>query len=86
MSGQCLSADVPGLRDSVKHEYSGMLYPYGDIDELARLICLVLADASLRERLSMNAIEWARRFTWDAAAQQMLELCADVIQQRRQKK
>jgi len=81
-----ISADVPGLRDSVKHEYSGMLYPYGDIDELARLICLVLADASLRERLSMNAIEWARRFTWDAAAQQMLELCADVIQQRRQKK
>ncbi len=59
-----IASNVPGLRDAVKDRETGILYPYGDIDELASLIELLLADKVLRDRLRENAIAWARTFDW----------------------
>lgn len=69
-----IASDVPGLRDAVRDNETGLLYPYGDIDRLSNTILALLKDAQLRERLAGNALRWANTFTWDAAADQTLEL------------
>lgn len=74
-----ISADVPGLRDSVSNGVSGVLYPYGNIEQLADTITRVLTDAELRMRLSEGAVHWASSFTWDRSAQEMLSLCERTI-------
>jgi len=74
-----VSADVPGLRDSVMNGVSGILYPYGDVDALAKTVVTILSDDEFRIKLSTNAIEWAARFTWDNSAEEMLKLCESVV-------
>ena len=74
-----LSADVPGLRDSVSNGVSGLLYPYGNIEHLAGSITRILTDTNLRDMLSEGAVHWASSFTWDRSAEQMLELCEQTI-------
>lgn len=74
-----ISADVPGLRDSVKSGVSGLLYPYADIDCLANNMYQVLTDYDLRARLSEGAVHWASSFTWDRSAEKMLALCEHTV-------
>lgn len=76
-----ISADVPGLRDSVRDGYSGMLYPYGNVESLARLIERVLVDVELRERLSDGAVKWASTFTWERSAREMTDICKKTIEE-----
>ncbi len=74
-----ISANVPGLRDSVKDGESGLLYEYGNIDELARKIDTVLSDEELLGKLSEGAVAWAKEFSWDKSADMMLEVIEKTI-------
>lgn len=74
-----ISANVPGLRDSVKEGFSGLLYPYGDINSLANKIIQIIKDDKLKEKLSQGAIEWSKNFTWDKSAEQMLEIIQKIV-------
>jgi glycosyltransferase involved in cell wall biosynthesis len=78
-----ISANVPGLRDSMSEGKNGLLYEYGDIDGLSSAIVKVLKDNGLREKLSYGAVAWARTFDWDDSATKMIELCEKVIAQRK---
>ena len=69
-----LASNVAGLRDAVRDGSTGLLYDYGDIDQLAKKILLLLKDTALRDRLVAGAEEYVRSFTWEAAAQKTLEL------------
>jgi glycosyltransferase involved in cell wall biosynthesis len=69
-----IAANSPGLRDSVKDGYNGLLYPYGDIDALASRIGKLLRDRALLAEMKGHAIEWARRFDWETSAQGIAEL------------
>jgi glycosyltransferase involved in cell wall biosynthesis len=73
-----IASDVPGLRDAVQDGKTGLLYRYGDINDLAGKIRLLLLDAELRARLSSGALAWAALFSWDEAARRTIE----VLQQR----
>jgi len=73
-----VAANTPGLRDSVKDQYSGLLYEYGDIGQLAESIKLLLTDSSRRQKLEEGAVQWAARFNWDNAAERFLDLCIKV--------
>lgn len=74
-----ISANVPGLRDSVKEGVSGLLYEYGNIADLASKILLVLKDKELFEQLSLGAIEWAKNFSWDKSAERMMDLITKIL-------
>lgn len=74
-----IAADAPGLRDSVNNNHSGLLYQYGNIDELAEKIILMLTDHELRRRLESGGLEWAARFDWDRSAREFLKLCQEVV-------
>lgn len=73
-----VASDVPGLRDSVIDEKTGLLYEYGNIEQLAQKILLLLRDDHLRQRLAAGALEWARSFDWERSADAMEELLERV--------
>ncbi len=75
-----ISADSPGLRDSVKVGESGYLYKYGDTQELSQIILRVLQNNDERIKLSEGALQWAKNFSWDKSAQQMLDYIKFVIE------
>lgn len=78
--GTCvIASNVPGLRDSVVDGETGLLYEYGNVEELAEKTSLVLRDASLRQRLSEGAVRWASKFSWDTAAKETLEVLQKAV-------
>jgi glycosyltransferase involved in cell wall biosynthesis len=71
-----VASDIVGHRDAVVHGQTGLL---ADGEEgLAAAITRVLGDHALRARLSAGALAHARRFTWEAAAQETLEVVAEA--------
>jgi glycosyltransferase involved in cell wall biosynthesis len=61
---------VPGLSDAIKNKKSGFLCK--DKKEFVEKLNLLLTDHKLRNTMSVNAREWAEKFSWDKAAQQSL--------------
>lgn len=75
-----IASDVPGLRDAVRREETGLLFPYGDVDALTASMERLLGDERLREGFSRAAIEWAGRFTWERSAEETLAWLESVIE------
>jgi glycosyltransferase involved in cell wall biosynthesis len=71
--------DVPGVRDAVVHERTGLLVPYGNFDMLGEISAKVLADGQTRYNLSENALEWSRKFTWESCADRTLEVMQSAV-------
>ena len=66
--------DVPGLRDSIRNGETGLLVANGNIHKLAESIVRVLKDEKLREKLSKNALNWSKNFSWDKSSERFLEI------------
>lgn len=64
----CVAYDVAGLRDAVRNVETGLLAKAGSVEDLAEKIVLVLIDDLLRSKLSKNALEYSRTFSWDRSA------------------
>jgi len=75
-----ISANVPGLKDSVSEGLSGLLYKYGNINQLSSLLESILTDKELRNNLSEGSVQWATQFSWDNSANLMLDRCKEVIE------
>jgi glycosyltransferase involved in cell wall biosynthesis len=69
-----IASNVQGLRDAVKDSQTGLLYTYGNVNDLSSKIRTLLSDHQLRERLTRGAIEWAKEFDWEIAANRTIEL------------
>lgn len=78
-----ISANSPGLRDSVSNGESGLLYEYGNVEELAEKLRMILTDAVLSQKLRQGAISWAKKFNWENSAMLMIERCKDVIAKKK---
>ena len=63
-----VASDSPGLRESVVHERTGLLYPHGDVAALADALWRLAAAPAEVRRLGDGAFDFARGFTWDRAA------------------
>jgi glycosyltransferase involved in cell wall biosynthesis len=74
-----VASDVPGLRDAVIDGETGLLYEYGNVEQLAEKILLLLRDQNLRSRLSSAAVKYAQSLTWDNSAKIMLEVIDRVL-------
>jgi glycosyltransferase involved in cell wall biosynthesis len=77
-----VASDVPGLRDAVLDEKTGLLYEYGNVEQLAQKILLLLRDQQLRRRLSEEAIRWAQSFRWEGSATKMLQVLERAVAER----
>lgn len=76
-----VAADVPGLRDSVVHERTGLLYPYGDTTAMTAAIHSLLANNERRRLMGEEALAWAAEFTWERSAQKAVEIIDRAITQ-----
>lgn len=74
-----IASDVPGLRDSVRHEGTGYLVEYGDVKGFAERIHLIIRDKELREGLATNAREWAGNFSWSKSSEAFLRALMEKI-------
>lgn len=63
-----VASDSPGLRESVIHEQTGLLYPHADIEKLADALGRLAADRAEVERLGTGALAFAQGFTWERSA------------------
>lgn len=54
-----VSSDAGGLKEAVRHEDNGLLFPAGNADKLAESLALLLEDDPYRRRLGRNARKWA---------------------------
>lgn len=77
-----VASNVPGLRDAVKDNETGLLYPYGDIAALSERILRLLEHPEDRLRLSAKAIEWAKSFDWENAAVKTLAFLDSSLARR----
>lgn len=63
-----VASDAPGLRESVRHDRTGLLHPHGDVAALAAALRRLATNRAEVERLGAGALAFARGFTWDRAA------------------
>lgn len=62
-----VASDVPGLRDAIDNDRTGLLVPAGDVESLAEALTRLLSDPQLRQRLGREARVFAELHTWDHA-------------------
>ncbi|MBN2031018.1 glycosyltransferase family 4 protein [bacterium] len=74
-----VAADSQGLRDSVIDGETGFLYPWGDIDRLADRIVQIISNKKLRQKLERGAENWAKKFSWDESASEMMSIIEHVV-------
>ncbi|MBO8161808.1 MAG: glycosyltransferase family 4 protein [Thermosipho sp. (in: Bacteria)] len=71
--------DVPGLRDSIRNEYSGLLVGNGDVDSLANEVMKLIENPKIRIKFSHNTKLWAERFSWEKSAERFERVLKSVV-------
>lgn len=66
-----VASDSPGLRESVRDGETGFLVPHRDVERWSAAMDRLVRDDALRARCGRAAIEYARRFTWEATAREV---------------
>ena len=61
--------NVPGLRDSIIDDETGLLAPFPNENAFAEDIVRLLTDDDTWTRLSQNARKWASRHSWEESAE-----------------
>jgi glycosyltransferase involved in cell wall biosynthesis len=74
-----IASDSPGLRESVLHGRTGVLYPHGDVGALADAMERLARDPSLVARYGAEARRFAEGFTWENAADRTEAHLAEVV-------
>lgn len=70
-----VATNVPGIRDVVRHDFTGLLVPPGSPADLARAIDAIVSSPALRRRLVESARREVReRFSWDVVLPRYHEL------------
>jgi len=78
-----IASDVPGLRDSVLPGKSGLLFEYGNIQNLASALIQILSDQNLRNKLIQGGLEWAKKFSWEKTADKSSEIIDSIVNQKK---
>ncbi len=69
-----IASDVPGLRDAVLQNETGVLVPHGDLERLSTAITAVLSSDTERQRLAAGARAWALQFSWERSSKHVMDL------------
>jgi glycosyltransferase involved in cell wall biosynthesis len=71
----CVLFDCQGFREYAKNEANALIVPVGDQQALLTAVIRLINDCSLREKLSVNALNTAKHFRWQKSA----ELFEDAV-------
>jgi glycosyltransferase involved in cell wall biosynthesis len=73
MGTPAVGYDVHGLRDSIRDGKTGLLCEPNP-EAMAEKAVELLLDDDQREKLSKNALVWAREFSWERSAEYMMDI------------
>lgn len=62
-----IASDIPGCRDLIRQDHTGLLFKQDDVDELCRTISNLITDDDLRSYLATNAKKMVEN-NWSASA------------------
>jgi glycosyltransferase involved in cell wall biosynthesis len=65
--------DIVGHKDSIRHGETGLLVDRTP-QAMAQAALRVAMDSGLRDRLSYNALEWSKQFSWDKTASEFMDI------------
>lgn len=74
-----VAANVPGLRDSVVDGETGLLYEFGNIDDLISKMRVFLDSIEVRNAFRERALAWAAKFDWEVATDETLAIIRRTI-------
>ncbi len=77
-----VASNVPGLKDSVIEGETGLLFEYGNVQQLSGCMSKILTDTEYREKLIRGGLSWAKSFSWDETAAKTLELMGNIVEER----
>lgn len=80
-----IAADVPGLRETVCHEKTGRLYPFGNTARLTDHIVELLKASAIRTRMGIAARRWASGRSWEHTADHAEAIFSQILQKSRTK-
>jgi len=63
-----IASDSPGLRESVRHQVTGLLVPHGEVGAIADALQKMIEHEDARTEYGRAAIEFASEFTWERTA------------------
>jgi glycosyltransferase involved in cell wall biosynthesis len=69
--------DIPGLRDSIKDGYNGLLCNPSP-EAMAEKMMLLKDDSGLRKELSENSLKWAKNFDWGKSTEEFMNILKEV--------
>lgn len=73
-------SNVTGLCDSVINGFTGLVISKDPTpEELANAMILLIEDSKLRRRLSENAVEWAKQFSWEKSCDEFCKILEKVV-------
>ncbi len=78
-----VASNVAGLRESVRHNETGLLFDYGDEKALAGNIVELVQNEGLRTKMALAGLKWASLHTWEASAHEFAILLQKVVGTRR---
>ncbi len=70
--------NVPGLRDSVKNNKTGIVLSVNSPQEMARQAILLVEDKKRYAVLQKNGLAWAKSLTWELSTKESLQLLERV--------
>ncbi len=69
-----------GIKDAIKDNFNGLIFEEKNYHELAQKIMKVLADKNLKERLSKNALKFAREnYDWEIISKKFIKLYEELL-------
>ncbi len=71
--------DVPGLRDSVIHDKTGIICKEKSPESLAKAIINLLQSSVKYKEMSRSAVSWSKNFSWEKATKSSLKLIEEVV-------
>lgn len=74
-----IASDIPGYEYVVEVAGGGFLFSPGDAGELATLIANLLADEEARGKVATNALEGAKRFSWERVGEEIEKYYLEVL-------
>jgi glycosyltransferase involved in cell wall biosynthesis len=77
-----ICSNAGGVPEVFQGGFDVLLYPPGDDNAMAKAIIRLLQDKELAKTTSANAMETARRFTWETAAERTLRVYEDVLREK----
>ncbi|MEK7095208.1 MAG: glycosyltransferase family 4 protein [Patescibacteria group bacterium] len=80
MGTPVVAYDVPGCRDSIKNNHTGILCPKGNIDQMTSQAVLLLQDDKRYKNMTTQAKNWSKNFIWEKSSTQSLKFLMALIQ------